>query len=177
MRYAQLNNNNICVAVSDLTGEVDAPHMIPIGITENPIGYTWDNGEWIAPPPSPGEDDPAAYPLLPWQFKVMVDVLGVDQQIRAQINQIPDVWQRAVALRRYLNASQYDYNDPLLQQISQAIGITKEQLEEHWMTAKDLSSSSFAEQEEAAMQLTFEDQLEPVAPIKVQKNGDFNLKE
>lgn len=53
MRYAQIDDNGICIGVSDLSGEVDAPHMIPIGPEDNPIGHTWENGEWIAPPPPP----------------------------------------------------------------------------------------------------------------------------
>lgn len=53
MRYAQIDDNGICIGVSDLSGEVDAPHMIPIGPEDNPIGFTWDGNGWIAPPPLP----------------------------------------------------------------------------------------------------------------------------
>jgi hypothetical protein len=53
MRYAQIDGNNVCIGYSDLSGEVDAPHMIPIGPEDNPIGHTWSDGEWIAPMPPP----------------------------------------------------------------------------------------------------------------------------
>jgi hypothetical protein len=53
MRYAQINEDGICIGVSDLSGEVNAAHMIPIGPDGNPIGHTWTGGEWIAPPPPP----------------------------------------------------------------------------------------------------------------------------
>jgi hypothetical protein len=51
MRYAQIDSNGVCVVVSDLSGEVNAPHMIPIADDENPIGMKWENGEWVELPP------------------------------------------------------------------------------------------------------------------------------
>lgn len=91
-------------------------------------------------PPEPSTD-PADYPLLPWQFKVMVDVLDVDAAIRAAIDDIEDVWQRAVAMRRYTDATAYEWSDPLLQQIRAAIGMSEQDLASHWMVAKDLRSA------------------------------------
>jgi hypothetical protein len=46
MRYAQINTNSICIAVSNLKGEVTAAHMIPIADDANPIGKKWENGTW-----------------------------------------------------------------------------------------------------------------------------------
>lgn len=53
MRYAQINEDGICIGVSDLSGEVDAPHMIPIGPEDNPMGHTWDGSGWLQPVPPP----------------------------------------------------------------------------------------------------------------------------
>lgn len=50
-RYAQIDSNGLCVAVSDLSGEVEAPHMIPIGEGDF-LGKAWIDGEWVTPAPS-----------------------------------------------------------------------------------------------------------------------------
>lgn len=45
--YAQLDENNICTGVSQLSGPVDAPNMIPIDRMD--IDYIWrkyENGAW-----------------------------------------------------------------------------------------------------------------------------------
>lgn len=105
------------------------------------MDHRWIDGEWKVPPSPEPSTDPADYPLLPWQFKVMVDVLDVDAAIRAAIEDIEDVWQRAVAMRRYTDATSYEWSDPLLQQIRAAIGMSEEDLASHWMVAKDLRST------------------------------------
>lgn len=51
--YAQINNEGVCIGVSELSGEVDAPHMIPIGPDENPIACTWTGSDWLQPAPTP----------------------------------------------------------------------------------------------------------------------------
>lgn len=128
------------------------------------------------PEPVEPSTNPADYPLLPWQFKVMVDVLGVDTQIRQAINAIQDTWTRAVALRRYLNASQYDYNDPLLQEIRSQIGMTEEQLAEHWMIAKSLSSAG-APIVEPEVTVETQSIQEDIQPMKIEKREGFGFKE
>lgn len=64
MRYAQINDNNICFADSYLSGEVHAPNMIPLAEYEDsPLGKKYDNGVWIEveqpqipQPPQPESD-------------------------------------------------------------------------------------------------------------------------
>ncbi len=90
------------------------------------------------PPPS---TDPADYPLLPWQFKAMVDYQGKDQAIRDAIALIEDPLIRAASMSRYLNASSYEFNDPLMQSARAAVGMSVEDLTAAWMMAKDLRSS------------------------------------
>ena len=54
--YAQINLDNICFSVSDLTGEVESPYMIPIGSYDlSYLGKKYENGEWVnaAPEPEP----------------------------------------------------------------------------------------------------------------------------
>lgn len=45
--YAQLNENNICIGVSQLSGEVSAPDMVEIpNLDTNYIWRKYDNGVW-----------------------------------------------------------------------------------------------------------------------------------
>ena len=56
MRYAQIDlSTGLCISVSYLSGEVDAPDMIQLGDDDNVNpGDIYDNGEWIpASPPNP----------------------------------------------------------------------------------------------------------------------------
>ena len=47
MIYAQLNDENICVGVSDLSGKVEADNMIPLeSFDVNILGKKYNNGEW-----------------------------------------------------------------------------------------------------------------------------------
>lgn len=54
-RYAQLDPANICMAVSELSGEVDAPHMVLLAdeLTEDVIGHRYENGQWVEVPQEP----------------------------------------------------------------------------------------------------------------------------
>lgn len=62
-RYAQLNIEGVCIGVSDLSGEVNSPHMIPIGEGENFVGWSYVNGEWVEPEPVIPEES-LAQPIL-----------------------------------------------------------------------------------------------------------------
>lgn len=55
MFYAQINENNICVAVSNLTEKVQDTRLIPIGFMDvELIGKKYENGEWVeVPTPEP----------------------------------------------------------------------------------------------------------------------------
>jgi hypothetical protein len=141
----------------DLPGFI-SPGPFKLGEGEDAISYArgwWDKTtagkikslgfiECIEPAPGPEPEpstDPADYPLLPWQFKAMVDYLGKDDEIRGAIGTIQDPLQRATSMSRYLNASAYEYGDPLLQQMRAAVGMTEAELSDAWMLAKDLRSA------------------------------------
>lgn len=53
MRYAQIDSNAICIGVSDLSGPVDAPHMIAIGAQEFPLGRKRVGNAWQDVTPEP----------------------------------------------------------------------------------------------------------------------------
>ena len=47
MIYAQLNDNRVCIAVSDLSGEVIADNMIRIDNFDTTLlGKKYNNGSW-----------------------------------------------------------------------------------------------------------------------------------
>ena len=50
MRYAQINETNICVGTSNLKGEVTAAYTIPITDDVDPLGKKWENGAWVDGP-------------------------------------------------------------------------------------------------------------------------------
>ena len=51
MFYAQINENNICQAVSDLTEKVHDVRLVPIGFMDvELIGKKYDNEEWVEVP-------------------------------------------------------------------------------------------------------------------------------
>ena len=45
--YAQLNENNVCIGISSLSGEVNAPNMIQIPeYSEDYLYRKYENGQW-----------------------------------------------------------------------------------------------------------------------------------
>lgn len=53
MRYAQIDDGNLCISVSDLHSPVAAPHMILIEDDAFPLGKRWQGGEWHDVPRMP----------------------------------------------------------------------------------------------------------------------------
>ena len=56
MHYAQIDpTTRLCIAVSTLSAEVHAPHLIPIDSPDRALlGRRWDGAQWQAPPPTCG---------------------------------------------------------------------------------------------------------------------------
>lgn len=54
MIYAQLDMNNVCVGLSQLSGEVQAPNMLQIEHYDTTlVGKKYENGVWVEVPPEP----------------------------------------------------------------------------------------------------------------------------
>ena len=54
MIYAQLDMNNICTGISQLSGEVQAPNMLQIENYDTTLmGKKYENWVWIEVPPEP----------------------------------------------------------------------------------------------------------------------------
>ena len=65
MFYAQLNENNICVGVSQLSGEVKAENMIEIEAYDALLlGKKYDSGAWVEIPQEEPEPQPTEQDLL-----------------------------------------------------------------------------------------------------------------
>ena len=48
--YAQVNDDNVCIAVSQLAGEVDLPNMIPLDeFDAGLLTMVYVNGEFVSP--------------------------------------------------------------------------------------------------------------------------------
>ena len=54
MIYAQLDSNNVCIGLSQLSGEVQAENMLQIEYYDTTlIGKKYENGVWVELPPVP----------------------------------------------------------------------------------------------------------------------------
>lgn len=74
--YAQLNENNICTGVSQLSGEVSSDSMVEIEVVSD--DYLWrkyENGQWSAnkfePSPSPAALEPTNAEIKANQLVIM----------------------------------------------------------------------------------------------------------
>lgn len=57
MFYAELNSDNICVGVSDLSGAIDEPYMISLEeFDASLIGKTWNGKDWVETPKNEEEN-------------------------------------------------------------------------------------------------------------------------
>ena len=71
--YAEINENNICCAVSELSGEVDKPTMIPLEVyDESLLGKKYVDGVWEELPQEPTPE------LEPTTDEVLNALLGVN---------------------------------------------------------------------------------------------------
>jgi hypothetical protein len=113
------------------------------GITEAsrlwPVVQAWlDEGntieDEIAPAPS---TDPNDYPLEPYQFFAMLEILDKEAAVEAAIDAIEDATQRAVARAKWKHTLRFDRNDPLFAQLAPVVGLTDAEIDAAWMQAKD----------------------------------------
>lgn len=59
IRYAEIDNNNVCYAVSDMTKPTNKPTLIRVnGSPIDYLGKKWNGNEWEAVEPEP---EPTSY--------------------------------------------------------------------------------------------------------------------
>lgn len=79
--YAELNENNICKAVSELAGEVIKDTMIRIDSFDmSLLGKKYDNGEWealVEPTPEPHQPSNAEVAQMISDLQVDLIIAGV----------------------------------------------------------------------------------------------------
>lgn len=57
--YAQIDENNVCISVSQLSGEVSAINLIPLdSYDESILNKKYDSGEWVELPREPVPAEP-----------------------------------------------------------------------------------------------------------------------
>lgn len=70
--YAQINEDNICIAVSQLSGLVDSPNMIKLNTYDLSIlGRKYNNGVWEEVPQSEPKSEPTINTLAETQLTIM----------------------------------------------------------------------------------------------------------
>ena len=91
MIYAQLDMNNICTGISQLSGEVQAPNMLQIEHYDATLmGKKYENGVWVELPPSPEpipeptEEEVIQAELLLNQLLMQEQLNSIDE-VKAQI--------------------------------------------------------------------------------------------
>jgi hypothetical protein len=94
----------------------------------------------------PASTDPNDYPLEPFQFEAMLEILGKVDAVDAAINAITDPTVRAVARakRRAPPGGLYERSDPLFDALDDTVfpGLTEAErnaaIDTAWMQAKDI---------------------------------------
>lgn len=70
--YAQINEDNICIAVSQLSGLVDLPNMIKLdSYNLNVLGRKYNNGVWEEVPQPEPKSEPTTSDLAENQLTIM----------------------------------------------------------------------------------------------------------
>lgn len=150
-RYAQIDANNRAIGYSDLTGEVDAPHMILIGDDDNLTGWRYENGQWIEPQPvEPGPEpvsdisDRQFFQALAIRGEITeaeaLDAVGpgiIPPAMDALIDQLPQD-QRFAARMLIRGATRYERQHPIADLIRGLYGWSNEDADEFWRFAATL---------------------------------------
>lgn len=92
--------------------------------------------EYVEPPAEPKTAQD--YPLQAWQFHSMIEDAGLDIQIRSAINGMADGMDKKVAMQKLERTTIFNRNDGLVVTLSAALGLTPEEVDVLWMSAKDL---------------------------------------
>jgi hypothetical protein len=134
-RYAQIDENGNCIGVSDLAGEVDAPHMILIGPEDFPSGQRWTGSGWEDLPAAP----PPLSPITPRQMLIGLLSIGITEaMVLAELEAIADPQERAIALIEWQRAGAIDRNHPLVDELAATFELPPEQVDDLWRWAAGL---------------------------------------
>lgn len=136
-RYAQITANGVAIGYSQGPGKIDAANMILIGEAEDYTGWTYRDGVWIEPSPTPVIPPPMPS-LTRRQLRLALLSIGITtEQIEAIIAAIPDATDRATALIEWQDANAYERHHPLIDDIASAIKVPADQIDTLWRWAAD----------------------------------------
>ena len=89
--------------------------------------------------PAPKPFDPRDYNLSRKQLRLGLLSLGVvDAQVEEAISLIPDPVEKQKAIIEWEDASYYQFDHPLIQQVGQALGVSLSQMSGVWSGVKGL---------------------------------------
>lgn len=86
--YAQINEDNICIAVSQLSGLVDLPNMIKLSNYDLSIlGRKYNNGVWEEVPQPEPKPEPTINTLAETQLTIMEAIADqYEQNLENRLN-------------------------------------------------------------------------------------------
>lgn len=143
--YIAVDDNNRIVAMETDYQSIQIAGVKLIGLpdtmghTRGPggtvYGMAW-NGQAIVEP-APQVSTPSNSPLNRFQFETLVLFMGLSiQQLEAAISAMPvSPFEKAVALSRLRNATSYNRDHPLVEQVRHSIGMSVADLDNAWMQA------------------------------------------
>lgn len=77
-------------------------------------------------------------PLAPYQFRAMLKIAGVEQQVMEAIANLPDETTKALAEAKMDYALAYHRDEPLFAMLAPVVGLTDEQIDALWLQAVSL---------------------------------------
>lgn len=89
------------------------------------------------PEPEPSTD-PNDYPLEPFQFFAMVEILGKADEIESAIDKIENPVLRAVVRAKFQHGSKFHRSATAFAVLAPLIELSNEQIDAAWMQAKDI---------------------------------------
>lgn len=125
----------ILEGVVDTISLCDPP---PEGWVEVPdsvyAGFVWSEGQFIDPSP---EQPTTLKPLKPYQFHAAMQIHGISEMLTAAMAGLPSR-ERFIAEAKLLRMDEYHRNDPTVESLIQAMGITNEQADAMWTDAMSI---------------------------------------
>ena len=137
MHYAQIDpTTRLCIAVSTLSAEVHAPHLIPIDSPDRALlGRRWDGAQWQAPPPPPPPAPSVPTTVTRAQGKVALIDAGLWPAVLAYVAAIADDTLRARAEVALHDTIEWRRDSPFLADAAASVGLTTAQLDALFIAA------------------------------------------
>lgn len=150
-RYVQIDQNSVAIGFSDLSAEVEAPHMIRIGDGDDFTGWTYVDGGWAYPPllheetqPVENISDRQFFQALAVRGEITeaeaLDAVGpgiIPPAMDALIDQLPQE-QRFAARMLIRGATRYERQHPIADLIRSLYGWSIEDADDFWRFAATL---------------------------------------